>query len=326
MQVSVAFAPSLATPEHILHAERLGFTRAWCYDGPPIWSDAWMALARAAEQTDHIGLGVAVLVPGYRHVMANAAAAATLAGIAPGRVAVAVGVGHGQRMMGARATPWDDVERYIEALRRLLGGGEIELAGSLATMLHGTGFVADRPAEIPILVAAQGPRGIDVARRLGDGVVSIMQPTSGFDWSVVVVTGTVLPADGQIDPDRLMEAAGAGAAVLYHTTYDLNWREPLSQIPGGEDWLAELESVAPDRRHLAAWSEHLVGLSAYDRAVLSPELVRQLTFTGTADELRERLAALGASGATEVVYQPTGPDIPGELNRFAEMAQLRLRT
>src|SRR5262245_18080128 len=123
MDISCAFATSTDTPEHIVLAERLGYARAWCYDYPALYADVWMTLARAAERTSRIGLGPGVLIPSLRHVMTNAAATATLAQLAPGRVAVAVGAGFTGRMtLGQRSLRWRDVAAYIRALRALLRG------------------------------------------------------------------------------------------------------------------------------------------------------------------------------------------------------------
>lgn len=324
LQISAGFAPALDTPQHIALAERLGYTRAWCFDGVAIWADLWMTLVRAAERTSKIGLGTAVLVPSYRHVMTTATAIATLAGVAPGRVVAGVGVGHGARMYGGGATSWKETARYVEALRGLLRGEEVEYDGAHAKMLQNEGFVAQRPVEVPLLVAAQGPRGLEVARTLGDGVIAAMSPNAGFDWSAVLIMGAVTDDDGAIDPERLMAVAGPGAAVAYHTSYEFNWRNDpaLSKVPRLAEWVEALEKVAPERRHLAAWSKHLVGLTTEDRVALTPEIVRALTFTGTANELRERLRAMRAAGATEVIYQPAGSNIADELRRFAEMAGL----
>src|SRR5215216_2209746 len=99
LDISCAFATSMATPDHIVLAERLGYRRAWCYDSPALYPDVWMVLALAASRTERIGLGPAVLVPSLRHPMVNAAAIATLAAQAPGRVAVALGSGFTGRVV-----------------------------------------------------------------------------------------------------------------------------------------------------------------------------------------------------------------------------------
>jgi 5,10-methylenetetrahydromethanopterin reductase len=167
-----------------------------------------------------------------------------------------------------------------------------------------------------------------VAHRVGQGVVSAVHPVPGFSWSAVLVMGTVL-ADGEgVDSDRILAAAGPGAAVAYHTAHALTWSKDsraFAELPNGEAWVAGISRVPRERRHLASWAKHLVGLTREDQAVLTPELVAQLTFTGTEVELRQRLTSLGEAGATEVIYQPMGPDIPGELARFARMAELIAR-
>ena len=86
-------------------AEQLGYERAWLFDTPQQSPDVWMTLGRAAELTDTIGLGPGVLVPSLRHPMSAAAATATLASLAPGRVAVAFGTGFtGRSSMGRRVS------------------------------------------------------------------------------------------------------------------------------------------------------------------------------------------------------------------------------
>jgi len=101
MHVSCAFPTTMSSPDDIRIAEEIGYERAWLYDTPQQSPDVWMALALAAERTTRIGLGPGVLVPNLRHPMTNAAATATLAGLAPGRVAVSFGTGFtGRRAMG----------------------------------------------------------------------------------------------------------------------------------------------------------------------------------------------------------------------------------
>src|SRR5579862_7782064 len=140
MDVSCAFAPSMATPDHVALAERLGYRRAWLYDSPGLYPDVWMTLALAAERTTSIGLGPAVLVPSLRHPMVNAAAIGTLAAQAPGRVAVAIGSGFtGRMVLGQRPMKWAEVGRYVRALRGLLRGEEVEWEGRALRMLHPPG-------------------------------------------------------------------------------------------------------------------------------------------------------------------------------------------
>jgi len=126
LELSCAFATSMETPSHVELAERLGYRTAWCYDSPALYPDVWVMLALAAQRTSTIRLGPGVLVPSLRHVMTNAAAIATLEGLAPGRVVVAVGAGAtGRLALGQRPLPWREVAAYTRALRALLRGDEV---------------------------------------------------------------------------------------------------------------------------------------------------------------------------------------------------------
>ena len=249
MDVSAAFATSLDTPAHIAEAERLGFRRAWCYDSPPLYPDVWMTLALAAERTSVIGLGPAVLVPHLRHVMTNAAAIATLAALAPGRVAVAIGSGFtGRLALGQRPHSWRTVRGYVLALRSLLRGDEVEWDGTVLKMLHLEGFAPPRPIDVPLLVAIGGAKGLAVAEELADGVIltgALGQLASGrLNWIIQTSTGTVLDEGESPDSRRVLDAAGHAGALAYHGAYE---RGRASQLPRGDEYAALIDAIEPER-------------------------------------------------------------------------------
>jgi 5,10-methylenetetrahydromethanopterin reductase len=321
IKLSAAFATSLDTPEHVRVAEALGYERAWLYDSPALYPDVWIALALAAERTSTIGLGPAVLVPSLRHPMTNAAAIATLEALAPGRVAVAVGAGFtGRHVLGQRAMRWADVAAYVRVVKALLRGEEAMWEGAVIKMIHPPGFVADRPVDVPFLIAADGPKGAAVAEELGDGVFNAATPRDGGPpWRALLQFGTVLSDGESATDDRVLDAAGHGLAVAYHAFYERTG-EGVDAFPGGATWRKAIEAFPPERRHLATHENHLVSLSDRDRDALregAPMLI-SLSFSGTPAQLRERAAAFEAAGVTELAYQPAGPDIPGELERMRD--------
>jgi alkanesulfonate monooxygenase SsuD/methylene tetrahydromethanopterin reductase-like flavin-dependent oxidoreductase (luciferase family) len=98
-------------------------------------------------------------------------------------------------------------------------------------------------------------------------------------------------------------------------------------------WLADSPALWQDiwaRMALVAEHTHRVQLGT---AVLIPSLrhvvtqaaacvdmtAKQLSFTGTASELRERLATMEAQGATEGMFGTMGADVPRELRAFAQL-------
>lgn len=320
MDLSCAFPPRPDLPELVRHAEALGYRRAWVYDSPALFGDCWMALARCAEATSTIGLGPAVLVPSLRHPMVNAAATADLAQLAPGRVAVALGTGFtGRFVLGQQPMTWAATERYLEQYLGLLRGETVEIDGAAARMIHPDGFVADRPVDVEVLVGANGPKGLAVAERVGaDGVVSIFGAQPGWDRCSLLAYGTVLEPGEAADSERVLDAAGPGAAVVLHGMYEAG-PEMLEAVPGGPEWRAEVESYPERERHLHTHAQHFVAMTERDRRAVDAELVSTTTWTAEADVLRARLHDVAASGVDELMYAPMGSDIERELSAFSSL-------
>jgi 5,10-methylenetetrahydromethanopterin reductase len=320
MDVSCAFPPGPDVVEHAVVAESLGYERAWLYDSPALYPDVWVTLARVAERTDRIGLGPAVLIPSLRHVLAQAMAIATLETLAPGRTVAAVGTGFTGRMaLGQRPLRWAAVEEYLRQLRALLAGEQVEVDGSVMQMIPPTGFVPARPIGVPILVAANGPRGLQVAKQLGDGVMTIGSGQPEFDWCAVLAFGTVLDEGEPPTSPRALEAAGPALTVVYHGMYEAD-PTTVDSLPGGPEWRAEVEGVPESVRHLTVHEDHLVRVTERDAPLLDGHTLAAFTWTGSTNQLRVRLEELEAAGATEILYAPMGADIPRELRAFAAMA------
>lgn len=323
MQLSCSFPPSLATPEHAAIAEDLGYQRAWLYDSPALYHDIWVTLARIAERTSRIGIGTAVLVPNNRHPLVTASAIATIEDLAPGRLAVAIGTGFTGRMaMGQKALPWSFVADYVRQVTALLAGEAVEIEGSLCRMIHPDGFAPPRPIDVPFVIAANGPKGLAVARELGDGVMTIGGGQPEFEWCAMLAFGTVLDDGETFDSPRVVAAAGAGVAVVYHAMYE---GDPASveALPGGLAWRARLDAIPAAERHLAIHEGHLVRVVARDADIVDPSLIPAFTWSGDAATIRERVEGAAASGVSEIVYQPIGDtsaEIARELRAFRDAA------
>lgn len=329
MDIACAFPTALDSPDNIALAEGLGYTRAWVYDTPQQSPDVWMTLALAAQRTERIGLGPGVLVPSLRHPMTNAAATATLAALAPGRVAVAFGTGFtGRRAMGYQAISWSFMDAYLTAYRGLLRGETIEWEGKRMRMLHPDGHAPARPVEVPVLVAALGPKGNEIARKHGDGLyVTLQLPEfiSEHSWVPYLAWGTVLDEDEASNSEHARLAGGPGWALAYHGAYEFGGPDAVRGLPGGEQWLAVVDRTPADQRHLAVHSGHCVELNEADQAAWDAgghSTLTDVTISGTRDQIRRKLDDLTARGVTEIVFQPCGPDTRTELERFLDVASL----
>ena len=187
-------------------------------------------------------------------------------------------------------------------------GEEIEWEGAIIAMLQPAGFGSARPVEVPWVVGCEGPKGQAVAHELGDGAFSLM-PLAGFDRMVQLCFGTVLAAGEAPDSEHAMAAAGHAAAVILHGSYERG-------IALSPEWAAEIDAIPEATRHLAVHDRHLIELTDRDRRYVTGDLITAFTTTGTSAEVRAHVAASIDAGMTEIAYQPAGPDIPGELERF----------
>jgi 5,10-methylenetetrahydromethanopterin reductase len=321
MELSCGFPPGPDNVRLARLAEELGYRRFYLYDSAALYGDVWVALADVAAATSRIGIGTAVLVPSFRHVLATASAIATIEARAPGRLAIAIGTGFtGRYALGQKPLPWSAVERYVSQLRALLRGETVAVDGSRMRMIHPAGFAPARPIATPIVVAANGPKGLAVARKHGDGVLCIGAPQPGFAWCSVFGFGTVLDAGETPAAPRAFAALAPALAVIYHGAYEAN-PAGVEALPGGKGWREEIERVPADVRHLAIHEDHMVRATERDLRHVSPALAGA-TFTGTREALRARFDALGAAGMTEFLYAAHGPDPARELRAMAEAAGL----
>lgn len=317
MRLSCGITPGPDAPDTTALAEELGYARAWFYDSPALYGDVWIAIARSLDRTQRIGVGTAVLVPSLRHVVTTAAAIGSIEAQAPGRLAVAIGTGFtGRRVLGQRALSTKTLREYVTALRALLRGDEAVVDGAVCKLIHPAGLIAKRPIETPLIIAASGSRSLAIANEIGDGAMCAGVIPAGARDAALLCFGTVLRDGESFESPRVLDAIGPAIAVIYHGSYEAGGAA-VDDLPGGRGWREEIERFPEAVRHLYVHEGHIFETTDRDRRHMSPAL-GAITFTGTPEQLRERLAAYEAQGIGELIYAPLGPDIPGELRAMME--------
>ena len=234
LEIGCIFPPTDDTPEHLALAERLGYAYGEVYDSPTLFADPWLTLGRAAERTSRIRLGICCITPYLRHVVATASALATLDALAPGRINLVIGAGFtGQQMLGRGPGRWADVEAYAGALKGLLADDEVEWEGAVLGLRYSPRTGLTVPCQVPIWIAAHGPRGVGVAERVGDAIVTDPSHGHGAHSSVlpvfVNIYGTVL--DEGEDLELLEPSRAAAPAVRTHSDLEATTEQLLSHPP-----------------------------------------------------------------------------------------------
>ena len=329
LRISCFLAPTRDAPAYARLAEELGYDGVYVYDSPALFGDVWLSLGRMAEVTSRITLGTGVAVPCLRHPMVTAAAIASIEELAPGRLVCGFGAGWSARFaMGKRSMKWEEMRRFFVQLRGLLHGETVEIDGARCQMIHAPGFAPRRPIRTPLLAAASGPKGFEVARAVADGVFCDREIQPGFRYALQFAVGTVLdPGEDHTSP-RVRETAGPIYTTNFHGMFEMA-PEMVDAMPGGAEWRARLAAERPQNElHLALHEGHLAAVTDRDRPLLDaagPALLAATGWTGTAEVVRGHVEAAAQSGATEVVMAMAGPDIPRELRAFARAAGLKSR-
>jgi len=173
MRLGVAYVPTFP-PERLrelaVAVDGAGLDELW------VWEDCFKqsavaSAAMALAWTSRVRVGVGLMPAPLRNVALCAMEIATLERTFPGRLVA--GVGHGvqswMEQAGARvASPLTLLEEYAGALRRLLTGERVTVAGRYVRL---DDVALDWPAEspTPLMLGGVGPRSLTLAARLGDG-------------------------------------------------------------------------------------------------------------------------------------------------------------
>ena len=154
-------------------AEEEGFEAIWL--GQVFDHDVLTLFALAGARTERIELGTSVVPLPTRHPTALAQQALTTQLATNGRLCLGVGCGHAvilDKKLGLEPdAPLGRTREALEVLRPLLRGEYVKYAGQYQRMRVGTPIAG---AEAPSLIlAALGPRMIELAGELTDGVTLV---------------------------------------------------------------------------------------------------------------------------------------------------------
>ena len=165
-----------------VYAESRGFRTVGFVDSPLIVADPFVAMALTAERTTTLRVGTMLAIPSNRIAPALVTAIGTVNRLAPGRTFLGLGTGFtGRAVFGLGALPISRFSEYIEACRELLTGNEIVYREGNKSRRIKLRHAKDRYIEtdgVPIYVAADAPRALGVAGRLGDGWITSLQRSS----------------------------------------------------------------------------------------------------------------------------------------------------
>ena len=322
--LSLGYAPPGTNPADLFplvqEAERLGFDSVWVAEA---WgTDAVSVLGWLAARTERIKLGSAIMqIPGRSP--ANAAmTAATLDLLSGGRFLLGLGTSGPQVVEGWHGQPWGKplgkTREYVEIVRAALRREVVEHTGEHYTIpWDGPGATGLgkplklmlRPlrAEIPIYLAALGPKNVALAAEIADGWLPIFVAPERFDETFgpslaaappdfeIAATASVFVGD---DVPALRDALRPYVA-LYVGGMGAKGRNFYNSLVRRYGWEEEAERIQ---------ELYLAGKQREAIAAVPDELVDAVSLIGPKERIAERLEAWRETPVTTLVLGTTQPE------------------
>jgi F420-dependent oxidoreductase-like protein len=288
-------------------AEANGFDSVWVSE---TWgSDAVVLAAAIAASTTRIGVGTAVLQIPARTPAAVGMSALTLDHLSGGRLRLGLGVSGPQVAEGWYGQPFDDplgrTREYVKIVREVLARAEpLTSPGPHHLLPSGRGKalkanVKPLRSDVPIYLAAMGPRNVALAAEIADGWLPLFFDPAhvdafelpalrdGFDVAPMVRVAIGEDLDACRDTVRPLIALYVGA----YGPRNGNFYHDLVARFGFAREADEVQGAFLDGRRADA------------AAAVSDAMVDALALVGPIERVRERMDAYADAGATTLLVQ-----------------------
>lgn len=152
----------------VRQAENAGFKYCWFYDSHILWRESYVAMAMCMEHTKTMRFGPCVTNPNTRDWSHAASLFGSLAKQSNGRFDIGLGRGDSAvRVMGKKPAPLARLEEFTHVVKALIRGDEAQYGDCPEPVK----FPWAEGYELPVWVAAYGPKALSSAGRVGDGLI-----------------------------------------------------------------------------------------------------------------------------------------------------------
>jgi probable F420-dependent oxidoreductase len=205
MQFGITIKPDM-TVERIValtrQAEASGFEYGWIFDSHVLWLEPYPMLTLMAANTKKMRLGTCVTNPATRDITVTAGLFATLNLISGGRMQLGIGRGDSsRRVLGKKPVTPAELEQAVKAFRDLTGSKEMDYEGRPTRLTWADGGVP------PVWIAGYGPKVLEMAGRVADGVILQFADPDLIAWCVSFVKKGAQAAGRDPGKIEIMSAA-----------------------------------------------------------------------------------------------------------------------
>jgi 5,10-methylenetetrahydromethanopterin reductase len=315
----------------IQNVEAAGFDGAGILDSQLLGRDTFVIMALAATQTSRLTIFPAVTNPLTRHASVLAGAIQTVEELAPGRIKFVIGTGYtSASTIGRKPATLAQMRACITTVRALLAGDSVDFQGTPGRL----GYAAGR--NIPILMAASGPRAIELAGEIADGVLLLVGYTPGIVRAVLERLEQGARRGGRrLEDLEIVWAVRTGTAST--TAEARRQARPTAVhwglLHGGAYWLKSsglqipefdipqaVWEIYPDLSHAHNWEE-AIAATAFVPDEIVAQLCDAMGLVGTPQYCAQRIIEMTKAGVTNLYLMPfqtfVGPE--QEIQAFREV-------
>ncbi len=293
----------------IVLAEQAGVDYVWVTDHYNN-RNVYITLTVAAMKTSRIVLGPGVTNPYTANPCWTASAIATLDEVSNGRAVLGIGAGDKATLeqIGLKwEKPLTAVREAVIIIRKLLDGETVSFDGTVFKVANARlNYKPKR--KIPIYIGAQGPKMLEVAGELGDGVLVNASHPKDFEVAVPAIKKGAEKAGKDIS--RLDIAAYTCFSVAEDKQKAKEAAIPVVAfiVAGASDKVLERHGIKKedaDRvRELISKGKIVDAFKA-----VTDDMVEAFSIYGTVNDCIAKIEQLLKTGVTQIVFgSPIGPE------------------
>jgi 5,10-methylenetetrahydromethanopterin reductase len=285
-------------------AEDAGFDAIWITDHYNN-RDVYSTLAVLSLLTNKVRLGTGVTNPYTRNVAVTASSIASINELSGGRAILGIGPGD-KATFDKMGIEWDKplkrVKEAISATRAFLAKAHVNEGGFKGAQL------AFSTSRIPIYIGAQGPKMLELAGAVADGVLINASHPEDFKYAVPVIKRGA--ASVGRDPKDVEICAYASFSVDKDAAKAVSEAKKVVAfiVAGSPGNVLERHGISPDDASRISDSIAKGDFKSVIEGV-SSKMVEAFSVAGSPENCHARVEELLKTGVTQIVVgSPIGPD------------------
>ncbi|MDQ7029928.1 MAG: LLM class flavin-dependent oxidoreductase [Ardenticatenia bacterium] len=310
--------------KYVQYAEQRGFEAVWQAESRLV-RDAIVPMAAYAATTERIKVGSGVINNWTRNAAVIAATFLTLDDLAPNRILLGIGAWWdplASKVGIRRHKPLLAMREVVTTVRRLLNMEHVTFHGEF---VHLTDVELDvvhgrrEPRHVPIYIGATGPKMLELAGEIADGVVLnyLVSPTYN-EMAMERIQAGLRRAGRSLDEFDRPQLVVCSLDQDRQRALD-NARKLVTQYLGQQPHIMKASGVPQELldeiNRVLTWP----ATEEIERAMelVPDDVVQMITASGTPEECRAKVQEYMAAGATCPILYPLGDDVRAMIDAFA---------